>query len=257
MSNYGFILEDMYFSYSSISGFDTCKHQFFLTYINAEERGQNFYSQYGSHIHDVLEKYFKGELKSYQLSDYYSENYDKSVTLNPPAFQKNVNETYREKGQVFFDYFSFDKDLYDVVLIEGSLKVEIDGVKLVVKPDLILKEKSTGKHVLFDYKSSNGFLTSGKRDNKKFTGYIKQMYLYKHYIKKVMDIDIEDIVLWFPRYDRMEHIEIDIKEETKTVEWFQNTIKNILNEEDFVANTSNAFFCNSLCSVSSACSFKK
>ncbi len=255
MSDYGFILEDMNFSYSSASTFHTCAYNFYLTYIEMEPREGNWFSDYGSHIHEVLEKYFRNELESYQLSDYYSENYDKNVTHNPPPYPNGMAQKYREQGQLFFDYFSFDKSLYDILIIEDMIKTEFKGIKLVVKPDLILKEKSTGKNILFDYKSSTPFLASGKRDKKKFEGYIKQLYLYKYFINKVQGIQIDKIILWFPRLDRMEEIEINEKEELKTIEWFTNTVKDILKEEEFKADTSNKYFCENLCSMFSKCRF--
>ncbi len=256
MNDYGFILNEMFFSYSSISAFHTCKHNFYLTYIEAEPREGNWFSDYGSHIHEVLEKYFRNELESYQLSDYYRDNYDKNITHNPPPYPNGMSQKYREQGQLFFDYFYFDKSLYDILVIEDAIKTEFEGIKLVVKPDLILKEKSTGKNILFDYKSSTPFVKD-KRDKKKFEGYIKQLYLYKYFINKVQGIQIDKIILWFPRLDKMEEIEIDEVEELKTVEWFKNTIKDILNEKEFIGDTSNKYFCDQLCSMNQFCKYIK
>ena len=143
MSEYDFILDNMRFSYSSANAFHTCKHSFYLQYINAEDRKQNFFSEYGLYVHDILEKWFNNELDLFELPMYYEDNYEENITLSPPPFPKGMAQTYYDDGLDFFENISFDKDKYKVISTEDSVNYEYDEISLIVKPDLILRDKET------------------------------------------------------------------------------------------------------------------
>jgi hypothetical protein len=255
MSDYGFILDEMKFSFSSLSSFETCPYMFYLTYIQAEERLGNFFSDYGSFIHSILEKYFRGELTTEQLSSYYQENYYLEVVQSPPPYPKGMADNYRNAGQSFFDYFYFDKDKYNILGIEDYVNSKIDVSNIVFKPDLILQDKETKENILVDYKTSNPY-TNGKLVKKKFAEYEKQMYIYTYFIRKEQNIKIDKMRIWFVRSDKFEEIIWNEENENKAIEWAREQIKKIMAEKDFVANNRNQFFCQNLCSTSSACKFK-
>ena len=70
----------MTWSYSRITKYEVCKYAWLLTYIkNCEKKGK-FFAEYGSFIHQIMQKYLTGELKENELVDYYLENYLKELS---------------------------------------------------------------------------------------------------------------------------------------------------------------------------------
>lgn len=243
-------LSEIRFSYSSLSSFETCKHGWYLTYIEQKERGQNFYSEYGLLVHETLEKFFRDELEAIELSDYYIGKWDEFIKSPPPYFVK-IDE-YKEQGFQFFENFSFNKNDYNIILIEGIVNID-EEIKLVVKPDLIIQDKQTGKYILLDYKSSLIY-KKGKLDKDKWNGYKKQMSLYSAFC----GYPISEVWVWFIRDNENEFEKFNPNEKdlNNIKDWANQSVKLINSEIEFKP-TINKFFCDNLCSVSSFCKFKK
>jgi hypothetical protein len=260
MSSYDFIISNIRFSYSAVSTFDTCPYSYKLTYIDAVPRANNFYGEFGTFMHDCFEKYFTGQLESYELSQYYRNNYGEYVKDPAPVPPMGLDEKYKVQGEDFFNHFSFNKEDYDILLIEDKVDFEVNGIKMVAKPDLVLKDKATGMNILYDYKTSAPFRIdkrTGKEitDTKKMEGYYKQMFLYTYALRKHKEMHIDEIILWFARIDRKVSIPWSIEREDETFEWFNKSIVKIADEEKFIYNNSNPYFCNNLCSVRAFCEF--
>lgn len=255
MSGYDFITENIRYSFSSVTTFETCKYAFYLTYIEIKDRSDNAYAQFGSLIHLCLQKFFEGELESFELSNFYKNNYSKYVVNSFPIFHKNAAETYYNNGLAFFDNFSFDKEKYDIKIIEDSIESKYNEIDLIVKPDLVLFDKERKKTILTDFKTANGY-KNGKLDMSKMKGYLKQMYLYATFLWIQKNIIIDEIQIWFVINNKIEAIPLDIYKAQDNLEWFINTIKEIKKEEKFEANTNNQFFCNNLCNVGSICKYR-
>ena len=261
MSSYDFIVDNIRFSYSSVSTCETCAHSFRLSYIDACLRKNNFYSDFGTLVHEVFERFFKGETEMSELSDYYRNNYSKIVKSDPPPIPVGLGDKYKEQGQFFFDFFFFEKDKYNVLFVEDKIDLMLDGFMFTGRPDLVLQNKETGETTLFDYKTSTPFRIdkrNGKEiaDRKKLNGYYKQMYTYTFALKKERNISVDKISLWFPRLDRIETIEWKHEDEVASVNWLSDTIKAIKNEEVFPYNNEGKYFCDNLCGVRDFCEYR-
>lgn len=262
MSSFDFILDGIRFSYSSLTTYETCPYSFKLTYFDKCERIQNFYGQYGNLIHDTMFQYFSDNLDMFELSGYFIDKYDTVMLAIPPSYPAGMEEKYKEAGLEFFDNFSFDKDLYDIILNEEKLEFEFDeGVMFVAKPDLVLFEKPTEKFLLYDYKTAAPFKIdkrNGKEtvDNKKMEGYYKQMYIYTYGLRNYKFTPIDEIVLWFTRPNRKVTIPWNEHNEDNAIDWLHKTVDKIRKDEKFIANNSSAYFCNQLCSVRDSCEFR-
>lgn len=257
MSSYDNILNTMKFSYSNVNSFQTCPHGWFLTYIQRAERQQNFYSEYGAFCHDILQKFFDNELEIYEMLPYYKEQYSNNIkSPDPIVFGKNLAPQYYQQGCDFFANFSFDKNLYDIVETESFTLAEVNGILITIKPDMLLKRKDSGKLILLDYKSSNPYDKKGNLIQSKILDYKKQLNLYANVLWIKKNIVIDEMWLWFFRSQKIEKFSVDPVKISEDMEWFFNLVNNIKNEEDFLPNTNNKFFCNSLCGVSKDCFFK-
>ena len=262
MSSYDFIIDGIRFSYSAISTYESCPYAYKLTYLDSLPRQTNFYAEYGSFIHTCMEKFFKGELEAFELSQFYEDNYKLIVKTPAPPSPYFIDDKYKREGKEFFDNFFFPLWEYDVIFVEDAINFNIGDILVIARPDLILKEKSSGRNILFDYKSSAPFRKDSRTkkeivDTKKLKGYYKQMYVYTYALRNFKDISIDEVTLWFTRPDRKVNYPFDLKAETEAIEWFTETIKLIKLDEQFPYNNENSYFCNQLCSVRDFCEYKK
>lgn len=264
MSKYDFIVDNIRFSYSSTSSFETCAHAFKLSYIeNCNPKESNFYAEYGTLIHECFEKYFTKELEIFELSKYFLENYDYFIKTSVPTENYGLADKYKKQGQEFFDNFSFNRDDYDALLIENKIDFELNGIMFTARPDLVLRNKITKRVGLYDYKSSAPFWTSkttGKEmaDNGKLQGYYKQLYIYAFALRNFQHINIDEMTLWFTRPERNHVIQWELAKEDEAVSWLLGVIEKIKKEEIFPYNNSkeNAYFCNNLCGVRKFCEYR-
>lgn len=260
MSDYEFIIDNIRFSYSSTSTFDNCAYSFKLSYIDLMPRKNNFFAEYGTLVHECMEKFFRGELEMFELSDFYWNNFDNYVVTYPPPIPFGMRDKYKQQGKDFFDFFFFDKSLYEILVIEGKFKFQLDGINFVAKPDLVVRNKETNKNVLIDYKTSYPFKLDKKtgelkKDFDKINSYYKQMYTYTYSLRQEMGINIDKIALWFPRADKTVSIDWNKDEEDEAVKWIVNNVKKIRKEEVFPYNNKNEYFCKNLCSVRDFCEY--
>lgn len=250
------VIRNMTFSYSNMSSFDTCRWGWKLNYIDAEDSEKNFFAEYGSYIHLLLEKFWKDELSSNELADYYEKKYYDNVQCQPPPYPAGMWDSYYDTGLKFFSNFPLVRDDYETVIIEGKVNDVHDGIKVVVKPDLLVRRKSDGKVILMDYKTSKPF-RNGKLDMSKVEPYKKQLTLYAHFVELHYGIKIDEISLLFIRLGIQHTFELTDEYRSKTLKWMENTVEKIRTEEEFEADPSNKYFCDNLCGVRNICTFRK
>ncbi|MFZ2992566.1 MAG: PD-(D/E)XK nuclease family protein [Microgenomates group bacterium] len=241
------------FSFSSLSTFENCKHSFFLTYLDVErERKSNIFSEFGTLCHEILEMYFRNYFEADELPEAYLRAWDRTMKSPPPGFIKK--KKYLDDGYRFFQYFDFDKSKYEPIFIEDKIDVDLTEWKIVVKPDLVLRELSTGKLILLDYKTSLVF-KSGVLDKDKLNGYKRQMLIYSLFLK-TKGINIDEIWLWFLRDSENQFVKFSTSEdlEDKAEKWISKIVGKIKEEDEFAPKEKVDFFCKNLCGVSEWCS---
>ena len=260
MSTWDFIVDNIRFSFSNITSFETCRGGWKLNYIDKKEGVSNFFAQYGNLIHTCMEGYFRGEIDAFDLSAYYADNYSTVVKATPPPYLKGMADNYKQQGQEFFDKFSFNIEDYHVLGVEETayfdLQVGDRELKFITKPDLLLRSKDFNITSLLDFKTANPFKKTAKgllEDKRKTENYYKQLYIYSRAIKETQGIDIKVMGLWFPRVDKILYRDWVKEEEDEVMVWLREGIENILKEEDFPFNNSNAYFCTNLCGVRHYC----
>ena len=247
-SDYDFILDNLFFSYSSVTTFEQCEYSFKLMYIDAVDREGNFWSQFGLLWHSVLQGYFEGKIEKEELLDYYNKNYDNVITFDVPRMIKD-KDSYRQSGIDYFSNFNFDLDLYDVLVVEGYYKGRFENFNMTIKPDVVLREKSTGKVILVDFK------TAAKIDKRKISGYMKQFYLYVYFLERFANIKCDYIDVWLVFNGDVKRFAVDEKEMEKTISWLREVLNNIYKEDNWKPKI-NPFWCLNICSCSKDCKFK-
>lgn len=229
MGQNDFILDGMRWSYSSVNTYNTCPQAFRLGYLDALPRVDNAFSDWGTFMHSLMERYFKGEVEFFELSQLYQREYRKSVTN---AFPLNkfcdLGERYYNAGKDYLDQFDggvFEN--YSVVAVEQRVKLDINRRPFVGVIDLILKDGDD--YIVLDHKSKSAF--KSKREQ---TEYVCQLYLYAIYIKEQYGKWPAKLVFHMVR-DGGKLVEIPFNEQdaANARQWFVDTIDKIYADEAF------------------------
>ena len=256
------ILDSMRFSFSSVNAYATCPKMFYLTYIKKADKVQNAFAEWGTWGHYLLEKYYKGELELFELSEIYESGYDKNISLKfPDNAYVDLNETYRSAGKKYFDNFEDDFSDYEVIGVEQKIEVTIGKYRFVGYIDLILKDDNG--YYICDHKSKSGF-----KSKSELRHYLFQLYIYSKYIYETYgEYPIGLIFNMFRKGDIVRE-PFDLNEYNKALNWAKSTIDVLYEDKDFKDKIvlsylakkkdikefkKDDFFCNALCSVRKSC----
>lgn len=235
-----------YWSFSRISTFENCPYEFKLIYIDNVVGESNVFAEYGTFIHSILEKLYKGKLTVFDLVDYYDEHYQEKVVSDFPQYIDP--DKYYETGRAYFENYEPITDKYDVIGVEKRVDISINGNRFVGVIDLLLKDKNTGEYVIYDHKSKSAF-----KSKKELKRYARQLYLYAYYVEQKYGVLPSKLV--FNLFRKGEEIEIPFNDEeyNETLEWFKNEIEAIQSTSDFEQKSEADFYCKNLCNVRMWC----
>jgi hypothetical protein len=220
----------------------------------------NFYAEYGKAIHSVLEKYAKGEISLFEISQAYEEEFLNTVVHDaPPNKYVDIKQSYYDKGLEYFDNIDLDLDQFEILGVEKEVRFKIADKDFIGYIDLLLKEKSTGKIIICDHKSASiKFLKNGsvsKTDQDHVREFIRQLCLYSvSVIEEYGRVD----ELWWNLFKERKWLKIPFKQEDydEAIQWAIDTIELIENEKEYPCNP-NYYFCWNLCSQrNNACEYK-
>lgn len=250
----------MTWSYSRLTSFHQCPYGFKLKYIDCNPGINNFFGEYGSYIHKILEMYAKGELEVFELSQYYEDHWSENISFPaPPNKFVDLQQSYYDKGLMYLENIDLILDDYEVLGVEKEVKFDLGGYEFLGYIDLLLRNKETGEITVLDHKShslkikKNGEIS--KTDIDTFESFKRQLYLYS--IKVIEEYGRVDYLEW-NLFKDMNHVKIPFSEEglKESVDWAINTIKEIEQTEEYIP-TPDMFFCNYLCDQrNNACEFK-
>lgn len=247
------------YSYSKLKSFYNCKYYYYINYyeksLPVESHGT---SEFGSLMHEILEKYSRNELQIYDLLDYYKENYNKEIKSSfvlhlSKDFSKDMEQKYYENGLNFLS--NFEGWDFQVVAVEDSFDILYkDKFKINGRIDLICKDDENNL-IVIDHKSK------GKWKNKKEKEeYKKQLYFYCYAIKKKYGKYPKKMAFFMFRMNHWEWFDFSLKEFRQTMKWAENTVEEIESEIDFspsekILNGEFDFFCSNFCSFRNSCKY--
>ena len=259
-SSYDFIVNNITFSFSNAMSFSQCPYGWKLNYIDRLSKVDNFFSDYGLLIHDLLERFWAGELGLWDLPLEYEKLFEERVVSPIPAMlgRHNIWQGYKDAGLKFFEDLKWNLDEWEIIGNETTIDCEYDGYKLTIRPDLIYKNKESGLVYLVDYKSKKPPLTKkGNVSQAQIKDYKKQLSLYAYFVEKEMGIKIDCLRIIYTRG----YYEVDIpytKEIVQeTLDWWSSTIEEIMKNEEFIPcdTKKEHFFCSTLCGVREHCQY--
>lgn len=244
----------------------SCPYEWHRHYIECEPQESNFYAEFGSLVHQIIEYYAKGILPPDQLLEYYDNNFDDKVQSECDPKRR---EQYYNQG---FDYVSnisqnLQLEDYDILGVEKALKFSLKerrpGFEERDYPftgfiDLFLKNKKTGKIIIADNKSANmRFRRDGtpyKNQEEHWLAFQRQLYLYSYpFVEEGQEISY---LSWnfFRQGGVFKTIPWKRKDYDKAVNWALDRIHFLEQEEEFLPKP-DFFYCNSLCGYRYNCAF--
>ena len=250
MSEYGFIIDQMIWSFSRLNAFYGCRQAWKYNYIDMLPKAQAAFSQFGSFCHHILEKFEKGELSVFDVVDYYVDHFDEWVTEDfPPNKYKDLRESYFDAGLNYFETIDLLLDEYEILGIEKKVDFYIDDIHLVGFIDLLLKERNTGKIIILDHKSASiKLLKNGqisKQDREHFEEFKKQLYLYSYPV--IQEYGHVDFLEWnMFRDGRRIKIPWEEAEFNEMIKWVKDTVEAVKAETSWDPNP-DYFFCANIC----------
>lgn len=236
-------------SFTKLSLFETCPRAFMLQYLQDPPlpQQQNAFAEFGILCHSLLEEFAKGELPLEQLTAEYQKRYPDVVVHNFPPYPKGYAEKTYEQGLTYFENFAGFEDDFEVVSTEQKFLLKIGPYDFVGIADLVLRNKKTGELIVVDHK------TKSESSMKNEIGtYRKQLYLYAQHVKEEYgqypsEIQFNMIKSMNPIVEKFD--EEKLKE---TLAWTEDSIDEILFEDDFPAKP-DRYFCANICGVLNYC----
>lgn len=212
-----------------------------------------FYASYGSFVHRLIEKYYRGEIGRDELPMAFLLGFSSEVKGDrPPA---ETVKKYIESGKKYFD--SFQEFPFQPVSIEQELHFEVGGYPFVAFADYI--GRGDGKLAIVDNKSRDlkprrSKSKNGSAKDLELDEMLMQLYLYSHAV--FQNYGEFPSVLCFNCFKSGVFIEEPFDEKTyiKTLDWSKRKIDEIADEEDFRPNIE-FFKCKYLCGLHDQCCY--
>lgn len=243
---------DFRWSFSKLASFLQCPFSFYLSYVKYDkpDEVENYFSQYGSFAHKLLEMWAKDEIPAFCLAEEWRDGYEEAVTMPPPPFPKGMAEKYFNAAEVYFNNFNGFGDEWVVLSAEKKFVLKIDKYNVSGIADLVLKNKDTGELWIIDHKSKS--MNSMKKE---YALYRRQLYLYAMWCKEAFGEYPTKISFNMFKEGVFldESFSLDLLEETK--QWFISTIREIETcdaLEDWSTKL-NSYFCGQICGVALDC----
>lgn len=240
------------YSYSQLSSFDECPYGFYLQRIEKMEQVQNAFAEQGTLIHDLLDKWAKGELTKEQLPDEYERRYPDEVLCSWPkmlAAKGYAEKTYNQGLEYFQNFDEFRG--YDVIATEEKFRTDIDGRPFVGVVDMVLRDQVTDELIVLDHKSKS--LNSFRKNEDEM---YRQQLLYSKYIKEKYGRFPDRMMFNLFKENGLKKDRVfDENAYNETVKWAADIIHKIESYDlmDWLQSKEQDFFCTELCSMRKNC----
>lgn len=253
----------MVWSFSRVDSYHNCPKMFYLTYLEDDiPKVNNAFAQWGSFGHLLLEKYYKGKLELFELSDEYESKYKSKITIPFPNNKfSDLSISYWLAGKKYFDNFEDDFSAYEVVGVEKKIKIKIKQYDFIGYIDLILRDEN-GFYIC-DHKSKSKFKSKAE-----FEHYLYQLYIYSKYIYDTYGEYPKGLIFNMFRVGDIVKVDFQKADYDKAINWAITTIERIYNDNKFKDKIAidyakkkkklkdfkhNDYFCNEICSVRDNC----
>jgi hypothetical protein len=259
MNNYNLTIDNMKWSYSRLNSFYECAYCWKLQYIDENKSKDGFFGEYGSFMHEILEKFAKNELSMFELSSKYEEGYNNAVKHRaPPNAYVDLGEKYYNIGKEYLDNFEGFGD-YEILDVEKKVDFTINNIRITGFIDLLAKNKDA-KLAIIDHKSADLKPRSSRKKvtkgDEKLDSYLRQLYMYS--IPVFEEFGEYPVELNFNAFRSGVWIRepFDMKKLEETKKWIFDTI-DLIKAETLWLPKSEEFWCKWICSMRHKCEFSR
>ena len=223
------IKPDHRYSYSQLSSFSECPFGYYLKQIEEKEELPNAFAQQGKLIHDLLNRWAKGELTKEQLPIVYDQTYSQAVQASFPRMlsAKGYTEKTRQLGLDYFKNFQGFPG-FSIVSSEEEFDMPFKLTDGTTRPflayvDLILRNDFTNGLYVVDHKSKSWATFRKERDSM-----YKQQYLYSYFVHEKYG-EWPEVLMFslFKENGKTDEREFSMDEYNKTLEWATKAIHTI------------------------------
>lgn len=245
------LIEDMVWSYSRIESFADCPYKWFLKYISRCEETEKFYASYGSFMHKLIERFYRGELSKDEMLTEFLTGFSENVKGIRP--QESTVQKYIQCGVEYLKGFQPFK--YSMIGVEKRVDFEIDGLRFVGYIDYFGRDED-GNLVIIDNKSRDMKPRSKRAKptvkDRELDSMLRQLYLYSAAVKQ--EFGKFPKLLCFNCFRTGVFIEEPFRKEAydEAIDWAKRQIEDIKTTEDFYPNR-DFFSCYYICGVSDDC----
>lgn len=246
------LIEDMTWSYSRIGCFDDCPYRWYMKYIRGYKETPQFYSSYGSFMHKLIEKFYRGEITKDEMQIRFLLDFSQEVKGVRP--QDKTVQKYIQAGVQYLK--NFKPFPFNLIEVEKKIEFDIDGIPFVGYIDY-LGEKD-GNYYIIDNKSRDLKPRSNRRkptvkDNE-LDEMLKQLYIYSVAIKQEYGNFPKS--LCFNCFKSNTFIEEPFNYEAylKAIEWVKKSVEKIKDENEFPPNRE-FFSCYYICGLNNECCY--
>lgn len=236
------------YSFSKLTAFDTCPQMWSLTYLDHAPKLKGVFSEYGTLVHSILERYEKGELPLEALSDIFEWEWDQTFKGMkwPPNKYVDLESSYKEKGIAFFQSFpglQQDEGI-NILGVEQHFEFPIGDFIMQGYIDLVFEHN--GKLVVQDWK------TAKKYTKAELAYKVRQPYLYSRWVQDTFGRFPDEIRFHHTKDNVLVVIPFDINKYQEAIDWSESQVEKIRSTWIFPENP-DEFFCCNICSVRGSC----
>lgn len=214
------------YSFSRLNSFhdaingDGCLYGWYKTYIEGDRGIGNYFSEYGTLFHNLIEKLHKSELMLWDIEDEIRKglaSFEFKAPFAPmkKSYENAIREFFNDFDNIFADY--------QVQQAEEEKTFNVDNVSVRGFPDLIGQHKKYGM-IIGDYKSSKPYVGGDLKQKQ------RQMYLYSIPFQIEYGYLPDYLLFMFVREksgNRELPIKFDMKELEHTKQWVVKTVEKI------------------------------
>ena len=251
--NYGYLIEDMTWSFSRVGSYLDCPYRFLLKYILCKpQKDEMFFSNYGRFVHKLIAECLVGWTKKEDVAARYEEDFETEVKGEAPS--QNIYGKYYTDGLKYFSDFSFP--YAKIAAVEQKVRFDLGKYKFVGVIDCLAHDE--GKLVLVDHKSRTLQPKSGrnpplKRDEE-VDEYMRQLYLYCKPVEEMYGRFPDRLELNCFRNGNLISEPFDLEKYKQTQKFFIDIIDGIAARSDWPPSV-DAFACKNLCEMSGECEY--
>ncbi len=186
--DYRHLILGMTWSHSRISAFESCPYKFFLTYICPCEKKPQFFSGYGSFIHELLAAYYSDQITKEEVIREYLTGFKSHVIGKAPDHK--IFSNYFQQGLSHLK--GIVKPELRILGVENCVTFQVGGHPFVGYIDLLLQNGENGDITILDHKSRSlkPRSTRGKytKSDEELDRYLRQLYLYSIPVEQIYGV---------------------------------------------------------------------